>query len=241
MSAGARPPSTPMEPSPSISNVPSAQQSTQTLVMNTLPDLQDVDVEKKSPTTFNYGDKNGTPSMKDEEIIWVDFDGPSDPTNPFNWPSSQKWISTIIVCVLTFFTAFCASSFSMGTESMATDLNAPRELATFAFSSFAVGFAVAPLATAPLSEAYGRYPMYCISGIVYVISFFPIVFAKNVSTVIFARVLGGLAASSGSTMAGGTISDVFETSERGSAMALYTFLNFAGKFRTYSPSAPFFH
>ncbi|KAL8284121.1 hypothetical protein RQP46_004870 [Phenoliferia psychrophenolica] len=57
--------------------------------------------------------------------------------------------------------------------------------------------------------------MYAASSLIFVIFFIPTAMANNIATVIVARLIGGLAASTGSTLVGGTIADMFEASDRG--------------------------
>lgn len=95
-----------------------------------------------------------------------------------------------------------------------------------------------------LTRAYGRYPMYLASALVYLLMFVPIGAARNIvraisrgeshqqasdselnsqETVIIARLIAGVAASSGGTLVGGTVADLFDSADRGLPMALYSF------------------
>lgn len=95
---------------------------------------------------------------------------------------------------------------------------------------FVLGFAVAPLALAPLLEVYGRSPIYLISFLVFWLFLLPQALAQNIWTVLIAKFITGCAGSTGSTMVGGTMSDLFHAEERGTYMALFTGLAFAGTF-----------
>lgn len=48
--------------------------------------------------------------VEDENIVW--WDGPDDPENPFNWPTSKKVMTCMLVSLFTFVTplASCKSS-----------------------------------------------------------------------------------------------------------------------------------
>ncbi|GAA5972770.1 hypothetical protein JCM11641_003013, partial [Rhodosporidiobolus odoratus] len=81
---------------------------------------------------------------------------------------------------------------------------------------------------APLSEAYGRYPLYFVSALLYLIFFIPIAYAQNITTVIVCRFISGIAASTGSTLVGGTMADLFLTHERGLPMSFFTLSAFLG-------------
>lgn len=57
----------------------------------------------------------------------------------------------------------------MGYPSMIRDLNCTQFQATIGLSLYALGFGVTPLLTAPLSEEFGRQPLYIVSGIVFML------------------------------------------------------------------------
>ncbi|SGY31972.1 BQ5605_C002g01295 [Microbotryum silenes-dioicae] len=151
-----------------------------------------------------------------DDVIWIGWDE-TDPGNPYNWGTGRKWLTTWICCVYTLVVAFCGAAFSMGTESMMRDLNCSLELAVLALSTFPLGFGLAPLVLAPFSD-----------GIIYTLFFLPITLGRNIATVIIARFIGGLAASTGSTLVGGTVADLFESKDRGLPMSIFSLAAFAG-------------
>ncbi|GAA5861875.1 hypothetical protein JCM5353_007126, partial [Sporobolomyces roseus] len=160
--------------------------------------------------------------------IWVEWDGPNDPGNPFNWSSRKKWTTCLLCCVFTFLVAFAGTAFGQGSGSMMRDLNCSKELATLGLSIFPLGFGIGPLFTAPLSESYGRYPLYFGSALIYLVFFIPIAYGQNIATVIICRFIAGIAASTGSTLVGGTVSDLFEAHNRGLPMAIFSISAFGG-------------
>ncbi|BGP12403.1 hypothetical protein JCM10213_001992 [Rhodosporidiobolus nylandii] len=161
------------------------------------------------------------------EVIWLEF-AENDPDNPFNWSQRKKWQTAIIACIFTLLVAYAGTSFAMGTASMMRDLGCSREVATLGLSLFPLGFGLGPLFTAPLSEAYGRYPIYFGSCLIYLIFFIPTAYGQNIQTVIISRFIAGIAASTGSTLAAGSIADLFLTHERGLPMSFFTVAAFGG-------------
>jgi MFS family permease len=51
--------------------------------------------------------------------------------------------------------------------------------------------------------------------------FIPQAMCKNIQTILVARFVSGLSASVGATMVGGTISDIFDTKDRGTPMNFF--------------------
>lgn len=113
---------------------------------------------------------------------------------------------------------------------MLRDLGCSELLVTLGLSAYPLGFGLAPLVLSPFSETYGRYKIYFATAIVFTLSFIPQVLAERVWIVILFRFIGGCAGSSGSTLVGGSIADLFQTSNRGPAMNLFAILAFCKSF-----------
>ncbi|WVR06701.1 hypothetical protein IAU60_003733 [Kwoniella sp. DSM 27419] len=92
-------------------------------------------------------------------VIWVDFP-PNSQENPFSFTRRRK---IVIMCVALFFaniTAYQTSAYSAGFDSMKRDLGMTNLQASAGVSLYGWGFALGPLALAPLTEEFGRYWMY---------------------------------------------------------------------------------
>ncbi|PWN52608.1 MFS general substrate transporter [Violaceomyces palustris] len=158
---------------------------------------------------------------RSEDVIWVEFE-PGDPENPFNFSNTRKWVMTILAVFFTAEVAATASAYVSGIPSMERDLGYENEeLSMLGISIYALGFSLPPLVLAPLSEVFGRNVMYLSCHLLYTILFLGVGFAQNIQTVLICRFLGGAMGSTGSTMVGGTISDLWKSSERGQPMALF--------------------
>jgi len=86
---------------------------------------------------------------------------------------------------------------------------------------YILGFAIGPMLLAPLSEYFGRNPVYIISWFVLVIFQIPLALAPNIGTVIVCRLIQGFGGSAPLTNTGGTVSDLWERNSSGNAMAIY--------------------
>jgi multidrug resistance protein len=94
---------------------------------------------------------------------------------------------------------------------------------------YLLGFAIGPMLLAPLSEYFGRNPVYIGSWFVLVMFQIPLALAHNMPTVIVCRLIQGFGGSAPLTNTGGSISDVWERNESGNAMTVY------GLSSTFSP------
>ncbi|KAF9461065.1 MFS polyamine transporter [Collybia nuda] len=146
-----------------------------------------------------------------------------DKRNPVNFSRRRKWAMTGIVCFSTLVSATTASTYNLGLDSMLRDVGGSQLQATIGFSVNALGYAVVPLVTASFSEEFGRQPLYLGSGIGFLFMYLMIALAQNIQTVVLARFLQGCFGSSGVTMVGGSIADIWPPNERGLPMAIFVF------------------
>lgn len=79
-----------------------------------------------------------------------------------------------------------------------------------------------PPADTQVSEIIGRKPVYAISLFFYFIFTLPSCLAPNLATMLAGRMIAGIASSAPMTNVGGTIADIWDTSERGIPMALFS-------------------
>ncbi|TFK67701.1 MFS general substrate transporter [Pluteus cervinus] len=170
---------------------------------------------------------NKLESQADEEPIYVEFKE-GDERDPINFPRRKKWLITFIVCSSTIMASMTAAAYNLGFPSMMRDLHCTQFQATIGLSVFPLGFAIVPLVTASLSEELGRRPLYIYSGIGYLLMYMTIALAKNIETVILARFLQGAFGSTGATMVGGTIADIWTSRERGLPMSIFAFAAVGG-------------
>jgi len=84
------------------------------------------------------------------------------------------------------------------------------------------------MAFAPLSEIYGRRPIYAITLLVAVIFTIPGCVAKNIETLLVTRTLAGISFSAPMTLVGGTLADLWRHEERGVPMAAFSAAPFIG-------------
>lgn len=91
--------------------------------------------EKAEPAGEPEKPREDVADGHDSSPIMVEWDGPDDPENPFNWSSRRRWVSTVVVCLNTFLVSYVGSSFGAGSAGMIAEWGITREIA-------AVGLAV---------------------------------------------------------------------------------------------------
>ena len=88
-----------------------------------------------------------------------------------------------------------------------TEFQISREVATLGLSLFVIGLGLGPMALGPLSEFYGRRPIYIISFGLFLIWLIPCAVARNAGTELVSRFIDGFAGSAFLSVAGGTVGD----------------------------------
>lgn len=134
----------------------------------------------------------------------------------------------MVVAFTCFTVAFCSAVITADLEGVSKTFNVSNEVALLTISMFVIGFGVGPLAFAPLSELYGRKPVYIITIALAVIFEIPCAVAQNIGTLLVCRLIDGVAFSAPMTLVGGTLADLWKNEERGVPMAVFSAAPFAG-------------
>ncbi|KAF2665260.1 putative MFS multidrug transporter [Microthyrium microscopicum] len=152
----------------------------------------------------------------------VDWDGPDDPQNPLNWPNSRRWGSVAVVSGITFLTPLGSAIFAPGVDLVMDEFHSHSDLLSgFVVSVYVLGFAFGPLTIAPMSEMYGRLPLYHICMTLFVICNIACALSTSLNMLIVFRFLAGTFGAAPLTLGGGTIADVMPASQRAKAMSVW--------------------
>ncbi|KAE9366893.1 MFS general substrate transporter [Stipitochalara longipes BDJ] len=154
----------------------------------------------------------------DSNIVW--WDGPDDPSNPVNFKPVIKLLNICLVSAICFVTPLGSSMFAPGVPELMKEFKSSNvELASFVVSVYVLGFAVGPLFFAPLSEIYGRLPVYHSCNALFFACNIACALAPNLNFLVGFRFLAGVFGSAPLTNGGGTIADLVTQEKRGKAMS----------------------
>ncbi|KAJ5090078.1 spermine transporter [Penicillium argentinense] len=151
-----------------------------------------------------------------------------DPEHPYNWSRGYRWYITLVASALVVCVAYGSSIVTGGLGLIEEQYNVSLEVAILTCSIMVCGFAVGPLLWSPLSEIIGRRPVYIISISLYVIFNIPCALSPNIGGLLVCRFLCGVFSSSGLSLAGGTIADIWSIEERGMAIAYFAAAPYCG-------------
>lgn len=89
-------------------------------------------------------------------------------TSPFLWSKWRKTWITWISCTVTLLAGLSAGEASVASSIFADKWNVSLVVSNLTITIFCVGFALAPMVLAPLSEFEGRRPIFMASGVIFV-------------------------------------------------------------------------
>ncbi|KAH6889396.1 major facilitator superfamily domain-containing protein [Thelonectria olida] len=158
----------------------------------------------------------------------VTWDGEDDRLSPRNIPARRKWLMVTIVCTATLCVTCASSIYTTTYTQISNELATTRLTEAAGLSTFVLGIALGPLLTGPLSEHYGRRPIYLIAWSFFIIWTIPSAVARNIETLIVARFFNGFSGSTFLSVVGGTVGDIFPQNEIQKPMVFVSLAPFVG-------------
>ncbi|PLB45879.1 MFS general substrate transporter [Aspergillus steynii IBT 23096] len=158
------------------------------------------------------------------EVSWI----PNDPRNPMDFREPSKWALAALVSISTFTVSLVSSGYSGGLEEIVEYFQVDEEIAVLGISFYVLGFALGPLLLAPMSELYGRRPIFIFSAATLTAFTAGTAGARNMETLVILRFFAGSLGSAPLAVAGGTLADTFPAISRGLASGLYAIAPFMG-------------
>ena len=183
---------------------------------------KDRDVERGIPVVDTTEDADVHPPAAEQgDPNIVDWD-PGDPEKAMNWPAKKIAVNMVIVSTVTFLTPLASSMAAPGEPLIMRDLHSTSEtLASFVISIYLLGYASGPLVIAPLSEIYGRLPVYWVNNIMFTAWTIGCALAPNIGGLIALRFFAGVAGSCPLAIGAGSIADMFPQERRGMGMSIF--------------------
>jgi MFS family permease len=123
---------------------------------------------------------------------------------------------------------YTSSVYSATYTQVMEEFKSSKEVVTLGLSLYVLGLGTGPMFLAPLSEFYGRRPIYLVSWAAFVIWLIPCAVAHNIQTLLVGRFFNGVCGSAFMSVAGGTVGDLFSGNDLGLPMMLYTAAPFVG-------------
>ncbi|KIA75479.1 synaptic vesicle transporter [Aspergillus ustus] len=174
------------------------------------------------------------PALPDVEGYIVEFEGSDDPMHSQNWPMKRRVILGSILTFAALVAAYASAVFGTATPGVMAEFGFGKEVAALGTTLYVLGFSTGPTIWAPLSELIGRRWPLLIGALGFDIFILATAVAKDTQTLMITRFFSGLFAASLVALVPASLSDIFNSSHRGIAIAVYTMSVFLGPY-----TAPF--
>ncbi|KAF2418676.1 MFS general substrate transporter [Tothia fuscella] len=148
------------------------------------------------------------------------FDSKGDEDNPMEWSNSYKWGVILLLAFMAFSVTFTCIGIVPIASQIVFDLEGEENKSTSVLlvTIWELGEAAGPLIIAPLSELWGRYPIYNIANIFFILWSVVAACSQSSTLFIFARFFTGCAVAS-NVLNPAIIGDILPPERRGTAMA----------------------
>ncbi|QID85623.1 Polyamine transporter 4 [Saccharomyces pastorianus] len=179
--------------------------------------------EKMSNSNADSTDSNDEPiDPKD-----LDWDGLDDPDNPHNWPSWKKWYATMSSALLCLVVTMGSSLYVSSVPELVARYHVSQTLALSGLTFYLLGLAT--VIGAPLSEVFGRKPVYLFSLPASMLFTMGVGLSNGHMRIILPlRFLSGVFASPALSVGSGTILDIFDVDQVSVAMTYFVLSPFLG-------------
>lgn len=178
-----------------------------------------IEQQTSASTDVESATHDGKSDEKDPDLVdWEE----NDPEQPLNWSTSAKCLNLGLVSFFRLLTPLASSMVAPVTGLILRDFGSDNEtIGSFIVSIYILGYALGPLVLSPLSEVYGRLPLYHINNALFTFWNLGAALSPNIGAVLAFRLLGGIAGSCPVTIGNGSIADCVRRERRGLVTTLF--------------------
>jgi MFS family permease len=169
-------------------------------------------------TSHTYGRADAHGLAEPLQVCWEE----KDPQNPYSMSTSRKWAIVFLVASTTLCYTCTSSLYTSTYDQITVEFNCSEIVATLGLSLFIGGLGLGPMVLAPLSEFYGRKPIYVLSLLLFIVWIVPCAMANNIQTMLVARFVSGFVGAAFTSVAGGTVGDLFTKNTLLAPMMVYS-------------------
>jgi hypothetical protein len=142
-------------------------------------------------------------NMTTDPRFEVDFDENGE--NPQDWSTAKKALVIAFMSFSTLVVVMYSTSYTSGLPGMMRDFGIKsKTLLVLGITTYLAGLALGSIVLAPLSEMYGRRPVYLIATTAFTILVIPCALANNLAQILVLRFFGAICGSAMISNAPGT-------------------------------------
>ncbi|EXJ74339.1 uncharacterized protein A1O5_02635 [Cladophialophora psammophila CBS 110553] len=177
-------------------------------------------MDETQPLLRNASQAQQRPDKAAHTTDIIDFDANGDPENPRDWPNVYKWGIVALLAFMAFTVTFTCISVVPVANRIVHDLDGTtsKSASVLLVTIWEFGEAFGPLVLAPLSESFGRYPVFNVANVLFISATVLAALCQSTPLFIVARALTGVAVAS-NVLNPAIVGDMFVSEQRGSAMS----------------------
>ena len=156
---------------------------------------------------------NGTTGTARDYAFEVDFDE-IDKADPRQWSLWYKGLILFIMSLGTTCVVLYSTSYTSAIPGMQEEFGISDTLGVVGVTTYMIGIACGAIILAPLSEMYGRRPIYIVALGVFLLFVIPCAVAKDITTILVSRFFGAFCAAALISNSPGTVSDIVDDEHR---------------------------
>jgi len=145
-----------------------------------------------------------------------------------HWTLLYRWWLTAIGSLLVLNSTFASTAPAGVITDLEKYFTFSQEAGVMTITVYVCGYMVGPLFWGPLSESYGRRPIFIISFFAYTCWQVGCALSKNTGSILVFRFLSGCFAAAPLTNSGALLADIWDLDHRGQAMSMFALAPFAG-------------
>ena len=161
-----------------------------------------------------------TTNMTTDPRFDVDFD---EGESPQDWSMAKKSMVIFFMSFSTLVVVMYSTSYTAGIPGMMITFDVKNKTnLVLGLTTYLAGLALGSVILAPLSEMYGRRPVYLIAVAMFTVLIIPCGLAQNLATVLAVRFFGAFAGAAMISNAPGTVSDIVSDDYRALAFSVWS-------------------
>ncbi|EXJ89898.1 hypothetical protein A1O3_02965 [Capronia epimyces CBS 606.96] len=142
-------------------------------------------------------------------------------TEPVDYNNRTKWFITLTVAIAAAAGPAGSGIILPTLDQVATELHTTATTTNLSIALYMLSMAIFPLWWSAFSEASGRRSVYLVSFALFTVFAVLSAVSQSIAMLVIMRMLSGGAAASVQAVGAGTIADIWEVRERGSAMGIF--------------------
>jgi hypothetical protein len=147
-------------------------------------DADDADEgEPTQRTRTNYSTTSAASRHPDFEVVLEE----GDPENPRNWPTWYRVWMLFAISFSCWVTVLYSTTYASSTPGLMEEFGSSTTVTTLGLTTYLLGLAAGSVFLAPLSELFGRQPVYMVCLVIWAVLIVPSGVAKNLETIIVSR------------------------------------------------------